>query len=75
MPYYNVQIVETVTKHFIVCAPNRDGVEEILAAAIVAKKCDNKKIINLQTNSDSGLSVYDAKKSDWTEALKQTKAK
>ena len=75
MPYYSVRMMEQVSKEFVVCAPNRDAVDEILAGAVAADKCDNKKIIHIRTDSDSSMSVYDAPKTAWTEALKQQKAK
>jgi len=75
MPYFNVHITESVNKEFVICAPDRDSVEEVLAAAIAAEKFDNKKIIHLRTNSDSAMSVYDGEKANWTDALKHLKAK
>jgi len=75
MPYFNVRMNENVSKEFIVCAPDREAVEEILATALATDKCDNKKIIHVRTDSDSGMSVYDADKTNWTEALKNKKAK
>lgn len=75
MPYYNVRVQDSVTREFVICAPDRDSVEEILAVAIAAEKFDPKKIVHVRTDSDSGMSVYDAEKSNWTEALKNKKAK
>lgn len=75
MPYYNVRVSENVHREYVVCAKNRDDVEEILAQAIAAGKCDNKRIIHVRTDSDSGLSTYDAEKVNWTDALKKQKAK
>lgn len=75
MPYYSVRMTEQVSKEFVICAPDRDSVEDILAAAIAAEKYDNKKIVHVRTDTDSGMSVYDAPKETWTEILKQKKAK
>lgn len=75
MPYFNVRLYEQDSKEFIVCAPNRVAVEEILAAAIATEKFDAKKIMHIRTDTDSSMSVYDADKSNWAEALKKTKAK
>lgn len=75
MPYYSVRVMEQVSKEFVICAPNRESVDEILAVAMSDDKCDNKKIVHVRTDSDSNMSVYDAPKTTWTEALKQKKAK
>lgn len=75
MPYYSVRIMEQVTKEFVVCAPDRDSVEDILAKAIAHEKCDNKKIVHIRTDTDSSMSVYDTPKSSWLDAVKQQKAK
>ena len=75
MPYFSVSMSESISREFVVCAPDRDSVEDILAAAIATDKFDNKKIILVRTNADSGLSVYDAKKSEFDAALKQSKVK
>ena len=75
MPYFNVQVTETVNHQFAICAPTRDAVEEILATALVTNKHDHKKIVHVQTNSDSSMSIYDAKKADFDNALKQSKVK
>jgi hypothetical protein len=75
MPYYNVRVNEQTTREFVVNAPNRDAVDDILAGAIAADKCDNKKIVLVRTDTDSSMSVYDGDKENWTEALKRQKAK
>jgi|688.fasta_scaffold1362861_1 hypothetical protein len=75
MPYFNVQINESVRKEFVVFAANRDAVETVLAASLATEKFDSKKIIHTRTDTDSSMSVYDADKSNWTEALKRAKAK
>lgn len=75
MPYYSVRVSEQVSKEFVVFAPNRDNVDEIIANAMSDDKYDNKKIVHVRTDSDSNMSVYDAPKTTWTEALKQKKAK
>lgn len=75
MPYYHVRLNEQESKEFIVCAPNRGAVEEILANAVATDKFDGKKIIHIRTDNDSAMSVYDADKANWTEATKKQKAK
>jgi hypothetical protein len=75
MPYYNVRVQDSVTREFVICAPERDSVEEILAVALAEEKFDPKKIVHIRTDSDSGMSVYDADKTNWTDALKKAKAK
>lgn len=74
MPYYSVRVTENSSNEYIICAPNRDAVDDVLAKAIVAGKCDNKTIIAIRTDTDSSISVYDSDKTHWTESLKKKKA-
>jgi hypothetical protein len=75
MPYYNVRTTTSMTKEFVICAPDRTAAGNILSAAIAANKCDHKKIVATRTDVDENLSVYDADKTNWTDALKKAKAK
>lgn len=75
MPYFHVRISQNVSSEYIVNAPDRDAAEDKALTADASKKCDNKTVVRLRTDTSASMDISDSEKTHWTEALKQQKVK
>lgn len=74
MPYFHVTITQNNSVQFVVDAQDKDAAENTALNAWAGEKCDNKKIVKLQSDSSSAVSISDADKAAWLDTLKRQKA-